>query len=37
MMCKQVGGLALLAQEATALNPFDKALFVFGNRQRDKV
>jgi transposase len=36
-MRKQIDGLALLVQEAMELNPFDKALFVFGNRQRDKV
>tara|TARA_R110001583_G_scaffold179574_1_gene336408 strand:- start:13832 stop:14143 length:312 start_codon:yes stop_codon:yes gene_type:complete len=36
-MSKQIDGLALLVQEAMAPNPFDKALFVFGNRQRDKV
>ena len=36
-MRKQIDGLALLVQEAMALNPFDQALFVFGNRQRDKV
>ncbi|MBL1268049.1 MAG: IS66 family insertion sequence element accessory protein TnpB [Halomonas sp.] len=36
-MRKQIDGLALLVQEAMDLNPFDKALFVFGNRQRDKV
>ncbi|MBT2772753.1 IS66 family insertion sequence element accessory protein TnpB [Halomonas sp. ISL-60] len=33
----EIDGLALLVQEAMALNPFDKALFVFGNRQRYKV
>ncbi|MFC0266405.1 IS66 family insertion sequence element accessory protein TnpB [Kushneria aurantia] len=36
-MRKQNDGLALLVQEAMDLNPFDQALFVFGNRQRDKV
>lgn len=36
-MRKQIDGLALLVQEAMELNPFDKALFVFGNRQRDKI
>tara|TARA_R110002074_G_scaffold107378_1_gene232093 strand:- start:1403 stop:1705 length:303 start_codon:yes stop_codon:yes gene_type:complete len=36
-MRKQIDGLALLVQEAMALNPIDQALFVFGNRQRDKV
>lgn len=36
-MRKQIDGLALLVQEAMDLNPFDQALFVFGNRQRDKV
>ncbi|CAM4264043.1 IS66 family insertion sequence element accessory protein TnpB [Vreelandella rituensis] len=36
-MRKQIDGLALLVQEVMDLNPFDQALFVFGNRQRDKV
>lgn len=36
-MRKQIDGLALLVQEAMELNPFDAAVFVFGNRQRDKV
>ncbi|WP_339935041.1 IS66 family insertion sequence element accessory protein TnpB [Vreelandella glaciei] len=36
-MRKQIDGLALLVQEAMALNPFDQALFLFGDRQRDKV
>ncbi|SHL92053.1 IS66 family insertion sequence element accessory protein TnpB [Vreelandella subglaciescola] len=36
-MRKQIDGLALLVQEAMELNPFDKAVFVFGNRKRDKV
>lgn len=36
-MSKQIDGLALLVQEAMALNLFDKALFVFGNCKRDKV
>ena len=30
-MRKQIDGLALLVQEAMALNPFDQALFVFGS------
>ncbi|WP_280563513.1 MULTISPECIES: IS66 family insertion sequence element accessory protein TnpB [unclassified Chromohalobacter] len=36
-MRKQIDGLALLVQEAMELNPFEAAVFVFGNRQRDKV
>jgi|TARA_Y100001951_G_C11251075_1_gene246412 transposase len=36
-MRKQIDGLALLVQEAMALDPFAAAVFVFGNRQRDKV
>lgn len=36
-MRKQIDGLAMLVQEAMELNPFEKAVFVFGNRQRDKV
>jgi transposase len=36
-MRKSIDGLSLLVQEAMALNPFDSAVFVFGNRARDKV
>jgi len=36
-MRKAMDGLSLLVQEAMALNPFEDALFVFGNRSRDKV
>lgn len=36
-MRKQIDGLALLVQEAMELNPFEEAVFVFGNRKRDKV
>src|SRR5699024_8241088 len=36
-MRKQIDGLSLLVQEAMELNPFEEAVFVFGNRQRDKV
>jgi len=36
-MRKQIDGLALLVQEAMELNPFEEAVFVFGNRRRDKV
>ena len=33
----QIEGLALLVQEAMELNPFEAAVFVFGNHQRDKI
>ena len=36
-MRKQIDGLALIVQEAFALDPFEPALFAFCNRQRDKV
>ena len=36
-MRKSIDGLSLLVQEAMELNPFDEAIFVFCNRQRDKV
>lgn len=36
-MRKSIDGLSLLVQEAMALNPFEQAVFVFYNRQRDKV
>ncbi|MCW4153921.1 IS66 family insertion sequence element accessory protein TnpB [Halomonas sp. 18H] len=36
-MRKQIDGLAMLVQEAMELDPFEAAVFVFGNRQRDKV
>lgn len=36
-MRKQIDGLALMVQETFALDPFDRALFAFCNRQRDKV
>ncbi|GHB34671.1 hypothetical protein GCM10009038_37320 [Salinicola rhizosphaerae] len=36
-MGKQIDGLALLVQEAMALDPFAAAVFIFGNRQRGKV
>ena len=36
-MRKSIDGLSLLVQEAMELNPFDEAVFVFCNRQRDKV
>lgn len=34
---KSIDGLAALVQQAFALDPFTPALFVFCNRQRDKV
>jgi transposase len=36
-MRKSIDGLSLLVQEALELNPFEEAVFVFCNRQRDKV
>lgn len=36
-MRKSIDGLSLLVQEAMELNPFDEAVFVFCNRQRDKI
>lgn len=36
-MRKSINGLSVLVQEAMLLNPFDEAVFVFGNRARDKV
>lgn len=36
-MRKSIDGLALLVQEAMELDPFKPAVFVFCNRQRDKV
>ncbi|MBC7192185.1 MAG: IS66 family insertion sequence element accessory protein TnpB [Marinobacter sp.] len=36
-MRKSIEGLSLLVQEAMELNPFDEAVFLFCNRQRDKV
>ena len=36
-MRKSIDGLSVLVQEAMALNPFDRAVFVFCNRARDKV
>jgi transposase len=36
-MRKSIDGLSVLVQEAMALNPFEQAVFVFGNRSRDKV
>jgi transposase len=34
---KSIDGLAALVQEGFQLNPFEPALFVFCNRQRDKL
>jgi transposase len=36
-MRKSIDGLAALVQEVFQLDPFSTALFVFCNRQRDKV
>ena len=34
---KSIDGLAVLVKESFALDPFSSSLFVFCNRQRDKV
>lgn len=34
---KSINGLSIIVQEAMQLDPFSSALFVFGNRQRDKI
>lgn len=36
-MRKSINGLAILVEQEMALSPFDPALFVFCNRQRDKI
>jgi len=36
-MRKSIDGLSLLVEQSMALSPFDPAVFVFANRQRDKV
>ena len=36
-MRKSIDGLSLLVEQAMALSPFEPALFVFCNRQRDKI
>jgi len=36
-MRKSIDGLAVLVKEGFALDPFSPALFVFCNRQRDKL
>ena len=36
-MRKSINGLSLLVEQEMALSPFDPALFVFCNRQRDKI
>lgn len=36
-MRKQMNGLAVLVESELELNPFDPALFVFCNRQKDKI
>ena len=36
-MRKSIDGLALLVQDSLELNPFQQAVFVFCNRQRDKI
>lgn len=34
---KSIDGLAVLVQESFNLDPFSKSLFVFSNRNRDKI
>ncbi len=34
---KGINGLSLMVEQALALNPFDETLFVFCNRQRNKI
>ena len=34
---KGINGLALIVEQAMLLNPFENALFVFCNRQRNKI
>ena len=34
---KSIGGLSALVEQQLQMNPFDDALFVFVNRQRDKI
>lgn len=36
-MRKSINGLAALVEQEMPLSPFDAALFVFCNRQRDKI
>ena len=36
-MRKSINGLAALVEQETELSPFDTTLFVFCNRQRDKI
>jgi transposase len=36
-MRKQINGLMLIVQESFQLDPFDGALFVFCNRNRDRI
>lgn len=34
---KGINGLALIVEQSLALNPFEETLFVFCNRQRNKI
>ena len=34
---KSINGLSIMVEEVFELNPFDPAMFVFTNRQRDKI
>ena len=34
---KSIDGLSVLVEQALVLNPFDSALYVFVNRQRNKM
>jgi transposase len=34
---KSIGGLSVLVEQGLALNPFDRALYVFINQQQNKI
>ncbi|WP_425058328.1 hypothetical protein SCACP_29760 [Sporomusa carbonis] len=36
-MCKSINGLSALVQHSFKLDPFQKALFVFCNKQRNRI
>ena len=35
--CMGINGLSILVEQAMRLNPMTSALFVFGNRRRDRI